>query len=131
MIAGLANEKTVHVEAGEDGSIAVTRTIPKNFNKPRESRSKATKKNKNFRRTASRLGREVQTTRPDLKVTFPELCRYIPRRSALWDSDLDADRSFKEFFGHGWSFYRKSHSEYKLMGSCCPCRTQHWHGLAL
>ncbi|CAL8470823.1 g10365 [Coccomyxa elongata] len=65
--SGLANEKTVHVEAGEDGAFSVTRTIPKNFNKPRESRSKATKKNKNFRRSAAKLGKEVHTIRPDLK----------------------------------------------------------------
>ncbi|KAK9904198.1 hypothetical protein WJX75_006622 [Coccomyxa subellipsoidea] len=65
--SGLANEKTVHVEAGEEGSFAVTHTIPKNYNKPRESRSRATKKNKNFRRTATRLGKEIHTVRPDLK----------------------------------------------------------------
>lgn len=77
LAAGLANEKTVHVEAGEDGTIAVTRTIPKNFNKPKDSRSKVTKKNKNFRRTAARLGKEVHTVRPDLKVRRPMLLTVI------------------------------------------------------
>ncbi|EIE20336.1 ribosomal protein L28e [Coccomyxa subellipsoidea C-169] len=65
--SGIANEKIVHVEAAEEGSFAVTRNIPKNSNKPRDSRSKATKKNKNFRRAAIRLGKEVHTVRPDLK----------------------------------------------------------------
>ncbi len=60
----------MHVEAAEEGSFAVTRNIPKNSNKPRDSRSKATKKNKNFRRAAIRLGKEVHTVRPDLKVSY-------------------------------------------------------------
>ena len=83
VIVGLANEKTVHVEAGEEGSFAVTHTIPKNYNKPRESRSKATKKNKNFRRTATRLGKEIHTVRPDLKVKFLRACRHVPRDTSF------------------------------------------------
>ncbi len=65
----------MHVEAGEDGAFSVTRTLPKNFNKPRDSRSTATKKNKNFRRSAARLGKEVHTIRPDLKVWSAQTTR--------------------------------------------------------
>ena len=56
------------MEASEDGGISVTRTLPKNAHKPKDYRVKVNKNGKNFRRTAVRLGKEVEGVRPDLKV---------------------------------------------------------------
>ena len=66
--AGLANEKTLHIEAGEE-NISVTRSHPKHANRPAQHKAKADKKGKNFRRTSRKLDKEVSSYRPDLKVS--------------------------------------------------------------
>ena len=71
--AGLANEITLHIEAGEE-NISVTRSHPKHANRPAQHKVKAEKKGKNFRRTSRKLDKEVSTYRPDLKVS----CNIFP-----------------------------------------------------
>jgi len=67
--AGLANEKTMHIEAGEE-NISVTRSHPKHAHRPAQHKAKADKKGKNFRNTSRKLGKEVSSYRPDLKVSL-------------------------------------------------------------
>lgn len=95
-VAGLVNEKTVHVEASEEGGISITRTLPKHANKPRNYKSKTNKKGKNFRRTAVRLGKEVQSIRPDLKVKHT-ICmlRLQGNSEVLHAGDMRAVHSFE------------------------------------
>ena len=68
-VAGLANEKTMHIEAGEE-NISVTRSHPKHAHRPAQHKAKADKKGKNFRNTSRKLGKEVSSYRPDLKVSL-------------------------------------------------------------
>ncbi len=62
------------MEASEEGGISLTRTLPKHAHKPKDHKLKANKKGKNFRRTAVRLGKEVEGVRPDLKVLHTLQC---------------------------------------------------------
>ena len=68
--AGLVNEKTLHIEAGEE-NISVTRSHPKHANRPAQHKAKANKKGKNFRNTSRKLSKDVSSYRPDLKVAKP------------------------------------------------------------
>jgi hypothetical protein len=76
--AGLANEKTLHIEAGEE-NISVTRSRPTHANRPSHHKVQAEKKGKNFRRTSRKLEKEVSSYRPDLKVscTFPAWTPFV------------------------------------------------------
>ncbi|KAK9830401.1 hypothetical protein WJX72_011555 [[Myrmecia] bisecta] len=65
--SGLANEKTVHIEAGDDMAVTVTKSRTKNAQKPAAARHSTTSK-KHVRRQATSLGKEVQHFRPDLKA---------------------------------------------------------------
>ena len=67
-VAGLANEKTVDISAGEDGGVRVSKSRPKHGNKPALFKHSTVAKKKNFRRTASNVGKDVHSFRPDLKV---------------------------------------------------------------
>jgi hypothetical protein len=67
--SGLANEKTVHIASSEDARLTIIKSVPKNSQMPKSSQTKVTKKSKNFRRTAVRLGKEIGSFRPDLKVS--------------------------------------------------------------
>ncbi|CAL5223390.1 g5898 [Coccomyxa viridis] len=64
--SGLANEKTLHIEAGDE-NISVTRSHPKHVNRPAQHKGQANKKGKNFRNTSRKLSKDVSTYRPDLK----------------------------------------------------------------
>ncbi|CAK0782687.1 hypothetical protein CVIRNUC_005882 [Coccomyxa viridis] len=64
--SGLANERTLHIEAGEE-NISVTRTNNNHSHRPAQHKAKADKKGKNFRRTNRKLSKEVSSYRPDLK----------------------------------------------------------------
>ena len=66
-VAGLVNERTLHIEAGEE-NISVTRTNSNHSHRPAQHKAKADKKGKNFRRTNRKLSKEVSSYRPDLKV---------------------------------------------------------------
>ena len=81
-VTGLVNEKTLHVEASEQGGISLTRSLHKHAQKPKQHKVKVNKKGKNFRRTAVRLGKEVEGVRPDLKVCSHHACTY----SCQWQS---------------------------------------------
>lgn len=58
----------MHIGGSDDGCLSVTKTMPKNSQKPKSFKVKVTKKGKNFRRTAARLQKDVHAFRPDLKV---------------------------------------------------------------
>ena len=66
--AGLANEKTLDIRAGEDGSVKVSKSRPKHGNKPASFKHSTVAKKRNFRRTAANVGKDVHSFRPDLKV---------------------------------------------------------------
>lgn len=65
--AGLANSKTLDIQAAEGGAVTVTVTRPKNATKPRTSKNSTTSK-KRVQRQAPALSKLVSATRPDLQV---------------------------------------------------------------
>ena len=76
--AGLSNSKTIGVQQGEEGGIAVTLTHAKNSGKPAK-RAHTTTSKKSFQRNAASLGKIAAGTRPDLKARFCRLsCRMRP-----------------------------------------------------
>ena len=81
-VPGLANEKTVHICAGEDGGVRLSKSRPKHGNKPALFKHSTVAKKKNFRRTAANVGKDVHSFRPDLKVR-PRLATCKPRRLFL------------------------------------------------
>ena len=81
-VSGLANEKTVHICAGEDGGVRLSKSRPKHGNKPALFKHSTVAKKKNFRRTAANVGKDVHSFRPDLKVC-PRLATCKPWRLFL------------------------------------------------
>jgi Ribosomal L28e protein family len=67
LVAGLANTKTIDVAAGEDGALKITKTRPKNWNKPLSAKNETITK-KNVRRALQSVQKELAGFRPDLKV---------------------------------------------------------------
>ena len=67
VLVGLANSKTIGVQQGEEGGIAVTVTHAKNSGKPAK-RAHTTTSKKSFQRNAASLGKIAAGARPDLKV---------------------------------------------------------------
>ena len=77
-VAGLANDKVVHIGGGGDeGGIKVTKSRPKLGHKPASAKHTTHTKHKNFRRTAANVGKVVGGFRPDLKVRL-QCCAWQP-----------------------------------------------------
>ena len=65
-MAGLLNDKAVHIEGGSNG-IKVTKSNTKHKNKPSKTSNSRTSK-KSFQRVTAGLSKELDGYRPDLKV---------------------------------------------------------------
>jgi len=64
--SGIANDKTIDLQAGEKNAIIITTSKPKNANRPLSSKQSYSTK-KDSRRAASSIAKETKKIRPDLQ----------------------------------------------------------------
>ena len=106
-VPGLANEKTVHICAGEDGGVRLSKSRPKHGNKPALFKHSTVAKKKNFRRTAANVGKDVHSFRPDLKVclhfaTCKPRCLFLQGVCVHLQDKLGAVRSISSLQPAKW-----------------------------